>query len=131
MNRLLHVVTIVAMAVHALGGCCVHHAHAESLSPDASATIETACPCEYHGHSGQDEPAENPGDHGGCDEGPCTFLRPDAPTANELLTGLGGLPPISSWLTSPRPSRLAAASIVLDRAGPLIPRHLLLQVLLI
>lgn len=131
MNHFFHVLTIVAVAVHAVVGCRIHHAHAGGSASDASAAMEAACPCERHGHSHQDEPAEPHGNHGTCDEGRCMFLRPEKAGGKQLLSDVDGLPRLVSLATPPQAGQSRTATLGPSRPGPLIPRHLLLQVFLI
>jgi hypothetical protein len=84
-SKLPAALTILAMLVHALAGCCSHHAHAE---PVQVASLST-CGCCHHGEP--DDPGGESGHHdrcptGECQEGRCAFLNSASMTLPTLAT---------------------------------------------
>jgi len=81
MYRLLRKLVLSAIAVHLVGGCCLHHAHGEFAEPFSASDAVACCghghcPAQEHGQPG---PPEDP-----CDGPHCVFValprvNPDSP----------------------------------------------------
>lgn len=87
MQTLIHILTAIAFAVHAVVGCCLHHVH---MGADVSAVDshheESHC-CHHHNHD-QDasgHPAEDSQHDGPCDESSCAFQVEPLIRASEAL----------------------------------------------
>ncbi|MEW4527980.1 hypothetical protein [Maioricimonas sp. JC845] len=148
-----HVMTLLAVTVHAVFGCCWHHGHASECCGGAGTGTATvlagpgcdhdhddepdslahdchrhAHPCSEHG-DGSDEPREHEHhDHEPCEESSCSYSLTVAPKIE--LVG-----PLVGWLTDPdsRPFSLLAATVPggsgtrtvgLSRGAPGICAHL-------
>lgn len=87
-QRVATICTLIAFAVHAAVGCCLHHAHAWEFG----ACSPRACGGDNHAHS-HDGPSHSdtggeaaehdksehaPQDPAQCDEGRCSYLQSDA-----------------------------------------------------
>lgn len=79
-NRILTAVTLVALCLHVLLGCCWHHSHRSEPKIGAVASAVDQCTCPSHsnsddasqkGRQGHDE------DHSSCDRAACTFYSPN------------------------------------------------------
>jgi hypothetical protein len=129
MQRLLTLILSLNLALHAVLGCCWHHAHAEPATPDAN-----------HHHCGHDHgPAPGHDDHDrapapdNCDEGACLFVRGDqsGPTVQMVELGL--------WLDLPESVAAAPIALTATRAvaagdappPPELPQYLRFSALLI
>ena len=131
MNRAFQIGIMLAVAVHMGFGCCLHHAHASVPRIDLPLSADATCPCEHYGqqHSGQ------PRDHGnkqqGCEEGSCTFIRPEPSQGGDWLAGVR-CPPLI-WCLPPLPtlSGIASTDLVPSRFRAPTPLHLLNQALLL
>lgn len=78
-NRIITAVTLAAVSLHVLLGCCWHHGHqCETGVVAANASVET-CPYHDHSHSSDDDSQHKHHDHSGdcCDGAACTFYAPD------------------------------------------------------
>jgi hypothetical protein len=109
MNRLIRASAFGAILWHMLAGCCMHHAHADSLCDCGSApAVEQAhaCDCHHddqdHGQHGQDprrcdsrgEHHQHHGHHGRCSQN-CSFVVPDPQTTvkpEPAISPLGDIP---------------------------------------
>jgi len=131
MNRAFHFGAVLTVAVHMVFGCCLHHAHASGRQVDLPDSVDAACPCEHHGHQHERQPCDHSNGPEGCDEGQCTFIRPDSPGNSDLLAGFQCLPLISCLPPLPMLSETDTAELAPSRLGAPIPLHLLNQVLLI
>ena len=87
MSRLPAALTILAMLVHSLAGCCTHHAHAATASFASASPVASmsTCGCCHHAgdpagdHAADHESEQSPsgeqcptGDQ--CNEGRCVFV---------------------------------------------------------
>ena len=127
MRSLIATLMLGAMALHAVFGCCVHHAHAhveENSHSDIAHNEEAeshSCPSEEHA----------PAPHEDCDEAPCVFAatsRVDSPNVFGLSLSF------ELWLPAASDPRLLAASsfeTTPTASYSPIRTHLLLGVLLI
>lgn len=132
MNRAFHMGIVLAVAVHMVSGCCLHHAHAAGFPTDLSSSVEAVgCPCEDHGHQHQGQSGDHGSQEHGCNEGPCIFTRPDSSESSDLLAGLQGLALISCLPAGAALSRIDTACPAPSRFAAAVPLHLLNQVLLI
>ncbi len=60
MYRVFHTGVVLAVAVHMLCGCCLHHAHAHGVRSDARVSaVETGC-CHHGDHSHKQADAHGP-----------------------------------------------------------------------
>lgn len=81
--------TLVAFAIHAAVGCCLHHAH---TSADGFGFVHAGCDADLHnlqgGTSGADDSEHESDDHpnpgNACDEGQCSYVLSDS-SAFELF----------------------------------------------
>lgn len=97
LHRILTVLTTAAVALHALLGCCAHHAHADNTQPprqDLAAAVAPVSCCAHgqrhaepaarmHDDSAQRDshvPAEP-----GCNEGDCSFVPVQRSTDAEAI----------------------------------------------
>ena len=94
------ILTTTAVALHAMLGCCVHHAHfcdSHESRSDVATAVEADHHCS-HGHHHHDDSGspdedvtEDSGhEHGGggdhkCDEGDCTFTSVERSNDLELM----------------------------------------------
>ena len=134
MRTILKTILCVLMALHLVGGCCLHHAHGAAESSLSHACFLTrshlpagAEPCGQCDH--EHAPPGSP-----CPEIPCDLWAPNGGVRPELAQGF---PLAASPLAMPAavPVIVPAATarwreLAPSRRGPL-PRHLLHQVLLI
>ncbi len=131
MNRTFHIGIVLAMAVHLLCGCCWHHAHAFSPRIDSPLSVEATCPCEHHGHPHEGQPGDHGKEQGRCDEGPCTFMRPDSSGSSDFSADLQCLSLASCLPLLPQLSRIDTTDFVPSRFGTSISLHLLNQAFLL
>jgi len=150
MRRMMSYITGVLLLLHAVFGCCWHHAHTcPQESCDASTACASLCPngtCSHEAdHSGHhDDRASHGGEqfipaHQGqhphpCDGATCVFLPTDSPRTVQRLADricVGTVVPMLS-------TNLPLAGDLMDSAcpspcatGPPIRTHLVHQVLLI
>jgi hypothetical protein len=132
MHRIVHSLAACVVLLHILGGCCWHHAHAES----------TGC-CEHSSHPAEandlaegDQDCTGQGSHhskDGCHEAGCVFVAPELRGVVIVVRSVQGL-------SGPCPDVFAAASTISGRdplgvppsgSGPPLRLHLLNQVLLV
>lgn len=130
--------TVSGVLLHALLGCCAHHAHAAG-TPSALVSIDRPNEPAAHvcRHAGEERPAEEH-EHDGpqqpCEEGACQFLS----------AGKSKPPHAEAWLQAVPPSPLAAVVLIDPRMGesggsprfsartiPNLRQHALVQVWLI
>jgi hypothetical protein len=134
MHGLLSTLTAALLALHAVLGCCWHHAHRCTTACAAAESTDlhdgdhadcTDMPGSSHG----------PRQHGGCEcqDGVCIFVGPTRVPLQELTTHFTALPALLAtvgessaprWDDSPAP--LAA-----ELFAPSVRLHLACQVLLI
>jgi len=131
MYRALHIGVMLAVSVHMVLGCCLHHAHAWGPRIDLPLSVDAACPCERHGHLHEGQPGDHDDKQRGCDEAPCTFTRPGSSGDGDLLAGLQCLPLISCLPPLSALSGIDTADLAPGRFGASIPLHLLNQALLL
>jgi len=88
MHRFLFILGCTVVLLHALGGCCWHHAHAECVACQDDPPKASSC-CYHHSHDEDDhrgsggEQREQEHDRG-CDTGSCDFVVPERETLVEL-----------------------------------------------
>ena len=111
MNRAIHIAIVLAVAVHMVFGCCSHHAHASGPGDVLPLSLGATCPCENHGHQHENQPFDHDSNHHGCDEGPCTFTRPDSSELGNSVGNLQCLPLISCEPLLPTLSAIEAANL--------------------
>lgn len=86
----VHILTVFAMLLHSIGGCCLHHSHEqcpghEQQSSSVVKMQSTGCSHAHHHHSDHDETSESPassdetqtpcdGDHT-CDDQSCVYNK--------------------------------------------------------
>ena len=78
-KRILTAVTLTAVTIHVLLGCCWHHAHESGLDSIES-TVTPIASCQGHDHSSRSEPADGHDHHSGhepCDSADCFFYSAD------------------------------------------------------
>lgn len=92
----VHILTVFAMLLHSIGGCCLHHAHERCSDHEqqvcpAEKVQTTSCSHAHHHDSDHDESSEGPassdetqtpcdGDYG-CDDQSCVY---DKTTSTEI-----------------------------------------------
>jgi hypothetical protein len=85
MKRLVHNLALSALLLHMLGGCCLHHAHAECHGECGESEPEPAC-CECEAHHRGDHVSHDAGPvpqhQHGCQVGMCDFVVPAAGNTN-------------------------------------------------
>lgn len=89
MHRSLHVVTMFAVLVHTVLGCCVHHAHGGAVDAH-SASIprhdEAACSAhDDHEHSLTCAADDHGQDDDPCHERHCDFIHPGASQLQKVI----------------------------------------------
>ena len=148
MHRVVSILTLSALSVHMLFGCCLHHAHEldalfESIGP--AARTNYACSSHRHGHgdgshhhdgqqdSGhqQDGQPDNDSQHQHCDGGTCVFMRADSvdgPGSSTIQNTLA-IAVVSSCPTSSACFEVTDTRLV--RLGVPIPIHLANQAFLL
>lgn len=93
MNVVPSILTAVAMLMHSVWGCCLHHSHPETESTEGHA--RHSHPGHHHGHgcAAESEPEDGPEEHHeheGCDESLCAFLGLRAEASAEVVV-------VSAW----------------------------------
>lgn len=129
---------IVAVLVHALFGCCLHHADACAMRCESTLSAAAAhCHCDHDSDSNGpcDESGDESPDHGSqheaCNSDRCVSIRPEPTASPELLLDFGPLMTASS--VAARAALSAITTVDPDqRPGvPPIAVHLLNQALLL
>ena len=78
MYRLVRALALAAVLVHITFGCCVHHAHAESVLGDGECAAGAGGCGEEHGDDHDRAcPHRQEPSRGCCDRQPCSFVRPE------------------------------------------------------
>ncbi len=97
MQTLIHILTAIAFAVHAVVGCCLHHEHVRT----ETTSVQSHC-CHHHNHdhAPSEQPAEDSQHGGPCDESLCTFQVEPLSRASEALLNLDCAPVMSDSATS-------------------------------
>ena len=133
-NKLLTIVTMTAVTLHAALGCCWHHAHHEESKTD-QAVVATNCKCHSHAAASDEETksTDNESGHESCDEPECIFFLSDN-TDREASVALTYWLPVASdassgIITAIRHSR--PAELHCDHIHACEPLHALHQVWLI
>ena len=137
-NRILTTVTLAAVSLHVLLGCCWHHDHqCETGVMTADASVES-CPCHDHpSNSSNDESHDGHHNHDGdcCVGTSCNFYSPND-VSSELSLALSLWLPaadsksFASLLASVRRTR--SAEVCIDQSSAADdPLHALKQVWLI
>jgi hypothetical protein len=129
MNRTFHFGIILAVSVHMLCGCCLHHAHGSQ--PVNSEQVVNSCACENHGHERSSNPCDHRSGNHGCGGDQCVFTISELDSASQAATDLNCLPFIGVVSILPEMDRSDAVDAIPHYCGPPIPLHLLNQVLLI
>lgn len=132
MNRAFHIAIVLAVAVHMVFGCCLHHAHADG---ERSGAVETFCP-NCHESVEPGESCDHSTQHQGCDGDRCVFTRRDSNEAPDSSIGHGWLNPVCVSLGT---GAFGAGTLRgigrvdsgLGKVGAPIALHLLNQVLLL
>jgi len=94
-HRILTAVTLAAVSIHAVLGCCWHHAHQTDFhSPES--TVALIAGCQGHHHASQSEPADDHDHHGhpeSCDGVECVFYSADNSDFDLSVAAVFFLPP--------------------------------------
>jgi len=131
MNRALHIGTVLAVALHMLCGCCLHHPHAYGRLFDTKApAVEAPCP-SHHGSAEPDLCCDSSSQQQRCHGNRCVFTRPDSNDALDLSIGHGCLNPVCVSPGTATLGRIDRVDSSLDNLGEPIPLHLLNQALLL
>lgn len=89
MHRSLHVVTMFAVLVHTVLGCCVHHAHGAMADGHVTGVPhhdEAACSAhDDHEHSLTCAADDHGRDHDPCRERHCDFIRPGVSQSQKVI----------------------------------------------
>jgi hypothetical protein len=132
MYRVVRISAFVAVLVHMLFGCCLHHGHG-SVPHGKAATLESPCHAHQHRHDPEsDPPCDNRSGPGGCDGDRCAFTLRKTTDSDGLCLGRDCLTLV--WLVPilSAPGGLDSSdSGGLRRAGPPPRLHLLNQALLL
>jgi len=132
MNRAFQIGIMLAVAIHMVGGCCLHHAHAHGgLSDTKGFAARASCPCHHRGSVETDGCCDHPSQPQQCDGHKCVFTRPDPSDAPDLSIGHGCLNPVCVSPGLPTLRGIDRGDSRLGEPGQPIPLHLLNQVLLI
>jgi len=129
MSRVFHIAIVLAVTVHMVFGCCLHHAHGSQ--PADSPSVQNSCDCGHHGHEGGGEPCDHQSGDQGCDDGQCVFTLPESGSASQVTIGMNCLPVFCVMPALPGMDGINTADTVLHHCGPPISLHLLNQVILI
>lgn len=131
MNRAFQIGIMLAVAVHMVCGCCLHHVHAYGGLSDTKALVaRVSCPC-HHRESGAPDPCcDHPSQPQQCDGDTCVFTRPDASDPPDSSTGHGCLNPVCVSPGNPTLRGIDRADSSLGELAPQTPLHLRNQVLL-
>jgi hypothetical protein len=75
-SRLLALLTIAAMLLHSVLGCCWHHAHDVTPSPENVTHHSEGCGHRHHAAAETGTSSESPGDdqHEACREPSCVYV---------------------------------------------------------
>lgn len=135
MQRAVHIVSTLAVLLHILGGCCLHHAHGADPHREANSPGCTArhgcCGCRGNEPAGTPDDTSSHGRH--CEMNCCTFVVPGSSSAGpvaapECAVGLAALPTLAGQLPK---VLLAVAVEACHPPGSRLRLHLLKRVLLI
>lgn len=101
-HSIITILTTAGVALHALLGCCAHHAHSAELDGTALAEVvpvNTENHCSHSHHHGDDDSSNEPSDHHSddhsdhqhhgshksCGEGDCSFTSAQRNNDLELI----------------------------------------------
>ncbi len=148
MNRVFHIGIVLAVAVHMLCGCCLHHAHAHGgRSNTRVSAVETGC-CQHHDGSQHERanargssasgnvalalvPPDGSSDHQHCDGAHCVFTRPDSNDSFVMLTGAADATQEFVFLVAPTRNVLEFATAAFWHPGITLRIHLKNQAFLL
>ena len=87
-NRSLTIVTLAAVSLHVLLGCCWHHSHQCETGVMTAETSLDSCSCGDHSKSSDSESRDGHHDHGTdcCDGTSCDFYWPNDFGFEQYLT---------------------------------------------
>jgi hypothetical protein len=135
MHCFVRAFALTAVALHAIGGCCWHHTHAEhpgSCDPSGAAVAwGLADESEHRYETGHRHPRQQ--DHG-CEGGCCDFVVPRVGQPDESSAGARPfVPAVAAGLSSHTSAHLPLDRGLAGRPGPAVRLrlHLLEQVLLL
>jgi hypothetical protein len=138
MYRFVHILTITALSVHVLFGCCLHHAHKLDWATDAKdAAVAASCTCHRHGHNDNQGPSNKEGQddrsshHKNCDGGTCVFMRANSVDTTNLSIGQNCQTTLSVVDSSLLDNTVEELVERIDRLVVPIPIHLANQSLLL
>lgn len=137
MHRAVAILALTSVLLHIMGGCCSHHAHAESPACcRESAQVASRYPCGAH-HEHPPEPCRDEhhqGHRSRCEGGHCVFVVPESGTTVDLpAAGRFETAVAQGSSVFPQSSQAAICEFVARNTGldPPVPPHLLNQVLLL
>ena len=137
-NRIFTAVTLAAVSLHVLLGCCWHHGHQCETGVMTAEASGDSCPChDHHTNSSDNESHDDHHNHNSdcCDGAACNFYSPNDDSTELSLTLSFWLPVTdsnssASLLASVR--RTVSAEVCIDQSSAADdPLHALKQVWLI
>lgn len=132
MRSIVCTLAAVALSLHAIFGCCWHHAHAHAGIESDTDRGQVVASREHshcgHAHEHASQP-QSPCDSSDCDDDRCVFVRGDNRAAASTAT-FNALAVVSPVTTSP-PALAHGAHLGIDRAGDDAPPFFAHRVLLI
>ena len=132
MSRSVRTITLSAVLLHMVFGCCLHHAHLDGSEAGTQVSlVETPCRCHHHGHEPSGQPSDRQSRHQGCDGAECVFTRPELADSSELLIGQDCLAPTGVLPSIPTLSVIDSVDSGLGHVGASIALYVLNQALLL
>jgi len=131
MNCAFHMGVMLAVAVHMVFGCCLHHAHASGPRIGLPLSVDATCPCGHHDHQHEGLPGDHRSGDQDCDGDKCVFTLPKSGNSSLVTVGANSLPFICVMPTPPEMDGIDTVDTMPHHCGLPVPLHLLNQVLLI
>lgn len=131
MNRAFHMGMMLAVAVHMVFGCCLHHAHASGPRSGLPVSVDATFPCEHHGHQHKGQPGDHRSGDPGCHGDKCVFTVPESGNASLVTVGADSLLFVCVVPIPPEMNGIDTVDTMPHHCGLPVPLHLLNQVLLI
>lgn len=135
MRRVVGIMAFAGVLIHILGGCCLHHAHADSLPSDPPQASHS-CPCSgHHKHAPESSEDEHsrPDSHE-CDRHGCIFVvRQPGTSVQRCMTWHQHLPVVVGCLDPAQVSQADARWLIAPAIlpNPPVRLHLLNRILLL
>lgn len=137
MQKVLVTIASIALATHAVLGCCWHHAHFQTsgqfwIGAERVIVHGDQSHCGCHGHQAPHDDDHHSGTPHGCQEGKCDFVRVEQ--QNQDFAGLEfvGIPMfVVEPLKATQHYGMGLRCVAEDDLHLHVPLHLLHQILLI